>query len=251
MSRGMKISLAVAAVLLAALGLYSGVFRSGSEPADFDTVAADTVRSPVMTVPRPTRIAAPTPDSAVGGILSESITQATAPRGANIADSPVSGSGTRPVAPLLEHGPPPSITMQMRQPAPKPQLTNYQVKAGDSMSSIAQSWLGDATRWQLIAAANPGVDPMALQIGQTLKLPVESLQASALQVPVSAPLPTARGDDRTHVVGAGDNLSWIANRYYGDVDQWTVIYEANRTVIGSDPDTLVVGTTLVIPPASG
>ena len=68
MSRGMKISLAVAAVLVAALGLYYGVFRSGPESADLDTASVDATKIPAKTAPRPKRIAAPTPDSAIGGI---------------------------------------------------------------------------------------------------------------------------------------------------------------------------------------
>ena len=107
MSRGMKISLAVAAALVAALGLYYGVFRSGPESADLDTASADATKIPVKTVQRPKRIAAPTPDSAIGGILRESIAQATAPRGSTM---PVSTSTARPADPLETQGPPAPTT---------------------------------------------------------------------------------------------------------------------------------------------
>ena len=50
----------------------------------------------------------------------------------------------------------------------------YAVKAGDSFWSIAQSQLGDGSRHAEIAALNPGVDPMRLAAGTTLKLPAGS-----------------------------------------------------------------------------
>jgi nucleoid-associated protein YgaU len=60
----------------------------------------------------------------------------------------------------------------------------YAVKAGDSFWSIAQSQLGDGSRHAEIAALNPGVDPMRLAAGTTLKLPAGS--GSAPKVASSA-----------------------------------------------------------------
>ena len=51
----------------------------------------------------------------------------------------------------------------------------------------------------------------------------------------------------THVVRPGDDLHWLAAVYYGDARLWNKIYEANKKVI-KDPNHLVVGTRLVIPP---
>ncbi len=45
----------------------------------------------------------------------------------------------------------------------------------------------------------------------------------------------------------GDSLSLIAGRYYGDIFLWSVIYEANREIIGLDPDLVEVDTVLIIP----
>lgn len=50
----------------------------------------------------------------------------------------------------------------------------------------------------------------------------------------------------THTVAAGDNLSKIAEQYLGDASRWREIYEANKDTI-SDPNSIYVGQTLVIP----
>lgn len=50
-----------------------------------------------------------------------------------------------------------------------------------------------------------------------------------------------------YVVQPGDTLRSIAEQEYGDAAQWPRIYQANRDVIGSDPDNLVAGMTLQIP----
>lgn len=49
----------------------------------------------------------------------------------------------------------------------------------------------------------------------------------------------------SHVVEAGDTLSSLAKRYYGDESQWPRIYRCNRWI--ADPDHLKVGQTIVIP----
>jgi nucleoid-associated protein YgaU len=51
---------------------------------------------------------------------------------------------------------------------------------------------------------------------------------------------------RTHTVRPGESLSAIATLYYRDIDRWTDILEANRSVI-IDPDVLEAGMVLVIP----
>jgi len=59
--------------------------------------------------------------------------------------------------------------------------------------------------------------------------------------------PPAAGHQIYHVV-AGDTLTKIATRYYGDSAKWDVIYEANKDTLAS-PGDLRVGQTLVIPSA--
>ena len=51
-------------------------------------------------------------------------------------------------------------------------------------------------------------------------------------------------------VKKGDTLSDIAEAHYGDGGEksWRRIYEANKTVIGANPDVIKPGQKLVIPP---
>ena len=51
----------------------------------------------------------------------------------------------------------------------------------------------------------------------------------------------------TYLVGAGENLRHIALRLYGDADRWTEIYDANKDLIGEDPNNLWVGLSLTVP----
>jgi len=52
-----------------------------------------------------------------------------------------------------------------------------------------------------------------------------------------------------YTVQPGDTLSIIAQKFYGDGSEasWRKIYEANRAVIGNDPNQLQAGMVLVIP----
>lgn len=61
---------------------------------------------------------------------------------------------------------------------------------------------------------------------------------------------TAPADAQTYTVVAGDNLSKIAKRFYGNANRWHDIYDANRDQI-SNPDLIRVGQVLKIPAAAG
>jgi nucleoid-associated protein YgaU len=51
---------------------------------------------------------------------------------------------------------------------------------------------------------------------------------------------------RSYTVKAGDSLSKIAKAHYGDANQYTKIFEANRDKL-KDPDKIFPGQVLVIP----
>ena len=55
----------------------------------------------------------------------------------------------------------------------------------------------------------------------------------------------ATGDSYTVV--SGDSLSKIAKHHYGDAAKWHQIYEANKAIIGSNPDHIEVGQVLTLP----
>ena len=50
----------------------------------------------------------------------------------------------------------------------------------------------------------------------------------------------------TYVVRAGDSLSAIAQKYYGDANRWKEIWEANKDKL-PDPNLITVGQELRIP----
>src|SRR4051812_25229889 len=51
---------------------------------------------------------------------------------------------------------------------------------------------------------------------------------------------------RTYTVQAGDSLSKISKKYYGDADQYMKIFEANRGLL-TDPNKISPGQELTIP----
>jgi nucleoid-associated protein YgaU len=52
-----------------------------------------------------------------------------------------------------------------------------------------------------------------------------------------------------YVVKEGDDLHFLAARFYGNARLWTKIYNANRKVLRNNPNSLTKGLRLVIPPA--
>lgn len=110
------------------------------------------------------------------------------------------------------------------EPTPSPLTeTTYIVKAGDNLFRIGLQY---NINWTQIAEANGIVNPNHLEVGQELKIPVDT------------PGPTPQF---THQVQAGETLFLISLRYGV---AWTAIAEANE--IGS-PYVIYVGQTLVIP----
>lgn len=139
--------------------------------------------------------------------------------------------------PELEGAPAPTG----REQSEPPQYTEYTVKSGDTMSSISFEWFGTESRWDLIAKANPFVDPNRLRVGQVLRLPPRDAERGDSE--------GVSGETSHYVVRSGDSLSRIAYQYYGHENKWRIIYDANRAVLGNDPDNLRVGMKLEIPPA--
>lgn len=76
--------------------------------------------------------------------------------------------------------------------------------------------------------------------------PVTTPQSGTL--PGTAPASTApAAPAQTYTVKAGDSLSKIAKAVYGDAKKWKQIYEANKAVIGNNPDLIKPGQVLTIP----
>ncbi len=65
--------------------------------------------------------------------------------------------------------------------------------------------------------------------------------------PLEPPVGTT-GQSVTYTVVAGDSLSKIAKRFYGDANKWPRIHEANSDLI-KNPDLIHPGQKLTIPGA--
>jgi nucleoid-associated protein YgaU len=75
---------------------------------------------------------------------------------------------------------------------------------------------------------------------------VQGGSSSTATAPLPSPTGTTGTSARSYTVVAGDSLSKIAKREYGDANAWHQIYEANRDII-KDPDLIHPGQSLKIP----
>ena len=62
----------------------------------------------------------------------------------------------------------------------------------------------------------------------------------------TAPVPAS---PQTYTVKKGDCLWAIAKKYYGNGSKYTIIYNANKGVIGGNPNLIYPGQVLTIPAA--
>jgi nucleoid-associated protein YgaU len=118
-----------------------------------------------------------------------------------------------------------------------------------------QGWSGWDAFW-LESQEMPNDAKIGLAVGVTLVIaaavvfqqnnpsaPTASLTPSAVSAPLSSPeLPRPR----QHTVQAGETLTEIARRYYGDRSKSLTIYRVNRNRLLS-PDRVPAGTVLVLP----
>ena len=175
-------------------------------------------------------------------------------------------TATRPmsVAPKIASTPPaagkidsqPStLRDKLRESARGALPDTYTIQAGDTLGHIAQRLYGRAGEHAAIAAANPGIDPRGLQVGQVIRLPRRAQTRQVVMrgdAPAVAERATADGARRVEdgsrrvEVRAGDSLYRIAEREYGNGGRWRVIYQANRDVI-DEPSMLQPGMKLMIP----
>ena len=123
------------------------------------------------------------------------------------------------------------------RPSPTPAPVIYVIQAGDILGKIAETF---GATVEEIQEVNHGLDPLRLQIGQELIIPVTvtpSPTPGASPSPTSAPV--------TYIVQPGDILLEIAAQYETTVE---AIVIANKI---TNVRALQVGQTLVIPPDKG
>jgi nucleoid-associated protein YgaU len=130
--------------------------------------------------------------------------------------------------------------------APAASTTQYTIKSGDTLEGIARAQMGDGQKWQLIAAANPGLDPKALKIGQKITIPASTTTASKDKTAAPAGSSTAAAPN-TYTVQKGDTLIELSRKFYGNDAEWKRILEANATTLKGDAKAIAPGMKLVIP----
>jgi len=121
-------------------------------------------------------------------------------------------------------------------PTPAPGQ-DYTIQPGDTLYNIATAAYGAANADQgvtAIEAANPGIDPNDLQIGQQIYIPV--LGGTGTPVP-----------GQEYTIQPGDTLYNIATAAYGaaNADQGVTAIEAANP--GIDPNDLQIGQQIYIP----
>ena len=119
----------------------------------------------------------------------------------------------------------------------------YEVRSGDSLSTICRQEYGTAALTAALAAHNGISDPDTVWAGRRLSLPAAEVLTGGLAIPGDVGTPSRWGAYR---IKEGDSLSEIARQFMGSADRWHQLYELNRHVI-SDPDDIHVGILLKVP----
>jgi nucleoid-associated protein YgaU len=129
----------------------------------------------------------------------------------------------------------------------------YTIVQGDTLYGIAMKHYGDARSAQIIEAANPGLNPTALRVGEKILLPekppaAEKLPAAAGGSSAAAgAAPAAPAAGKVYLVQKNDTLIGISKRVYGDASMYRKIYEANKDILSSPSATLHIGQKLRLP----
>ena len=123
-----------------------------------------------------------------------------------------------------------------------PDVVEYTVKSGDTLSKIARSLGMEASDWRKIYTLNASVigrNPGNIRVGMKLKVPTQAAK-------FTPDLPNVV----EYTVKSGDTLSKIALSLGMKATDWKKIYDPNASVIGPDPNKIRVGMKLKVPKGS-
>ena len=116
---------------------------------------------------------------------------------------------------------------------------NEQNRSDLAALGIQASWAPGAPPGELIVQGTVAMTSAQIELlGLVSEIEeVTSIDHSGLEVDLP----------ETYLVREGENLRKIALRLYGDSDRWTEIYDANKDLIGENPNNLWVGLSLTVP----
>ncbi|MGA2786536.1 MAG: LysM peptidoglycan-binding domain-containing protein [Verrucomicrobiota bacterium] len=136
--------------------------------------------------------------------------------------------------PMVASNPPVAPPPVVVQPPPAPAGTEYVVVHGDTLGKIAKR---NGVTLSALKAANPGVEPTKLKVGQKLTIPAGGTTPAAAGA--SAGSDTGMGGE-TYTVKSGDSLTKIAKAHGTTV-------KALRAENNLTTDHIKVGQKLKIP----
>ncbi len=130
------------------------------------------------------------------------------------------------------------------------ELKVHIVKKGETLSEVAERYLGSRGQWQELARINNITNPNRLTVGTRLVIATapnttKPRSISESKVPVAPKVAAAR----TATVGEGDTLSDIAKRELGNANRWHDLWSANKAIL-PDPDRVTPGMILQLPVVS-
>lgn len=146
------------------------------------------------------------------------------------------------------------------------------VQAGETFTSLAVKYFGHAKYTNLITKANPTVDPRKVRIGMKVIIPPAPENMTAAASPAPAPGPgtptatlagtrspsagtpitrTAKAPpvpaDRAYTIKAGEGWYTLAQRFLGNGERWTELYELNKERVPHNPHNVPPGTVIELP----
>ena len=169
----------------------------------------------------------------------------TGPPPFNANELPVN---TNVPAPAVTSTPPVAVTPAAQVPSPLPTTTRetappslaegteHTIMKGDSFYTLAKKY---NVSQKAIVAANPGVDPTRLKIGQKVKIPPSTVGGPATPAGNGATV-LSSGSDKIYSVKSGDTLNRIASTH-------GISLKALRAENGLKTDRITVGQKLRIP----
>jgi len=114
------------------------------------------------------------------------------------------------------------------------------IAANETLGEISKQYYNTYRYWKKIVAANPGLDPNALKVGQKITIPAISPSPSTADAGTGA----AAGGADTYTVQKDDSFYKIAQKALGKASRWKEIEKLNNVA----PEDLRVGQVLKLPP---